>query len=203
VLFIARCPVCGRAGASPCAGCVARLVPALGSAVPCLFLYVGVGRTLVVALKYRNGRGLVAWLARGLAGLVPPGSVDVVTWAPTHATRRRRRGYDQAEVLARATAARLGVPCRSLLRRTDRAGPQTGRARQDRLVGPAFQARRRVRGRVLLVDDVMTTGATLDAAIRALDEAGADVVVPIAAAATPRPGDALVAPTLCSRVGKG
>ena len=87
-------------------------------------------------------------------------------------------------MLARAVAWRLGVPCRRLLRRTD-GPPQTGRTRAERLEGPAFVARRRVKGAVLLVDDVVTTGATLRAADAALRAAGAETVHCIAAAATP------------------
>ena len=129
---------------------------------------------------------MVRALARAMARRVRHERVDVVTWAPTSARRRRRRGYDQAELLARAVAWRLGVPCRRLLRRVDDPrGPQTGRTRAERLAGPTFVARRRVRGVVLVVDDVVTTGATLRAAETALLAGGARSVRSIAAAATP------------------
>ena len=111
---------------------------------------------------------------------------DVVTWAPTAPGRRRARGYDQAEVLARAVGRSLGVPVRGLLRRTDRAGPQTGRRRAERLArAPTFVATRRVPDRVVVVDDVVTTGATLQAAASALVAGGAHSVRAVAAAATP------------------
>ena len=155
--------------------------------MPALFAFAGPGQHLLVALKYRNGRSLLPWLGVALARLVGPGTVDAVTWAPTHPARRRRRGFDQAELLARAMARPLGVPVRPLLRRTDRAGPQTGRTRAERLVAPAFVALEPVRGRVAVVDDVVTTGATLRAAVLALEGAGARSALALAVAATPRP----------------
>lgn len=154
--------------------------------VPAAVSYQGVGRRLLLGLKYANGRTLARPLAVRMAALVDPAAVDVVTWAPTSDGRARRRGYDQAELLARAVAAELRVPCRRLLRRLPRAVPQTGRNRADRSVGPSFVARRTWRSlRVLVVDDVVTTGATLRAAQRALERAGALDVVLIAGAATP------------------
>jgi predicted amidophosphoribosyltransferase len=150
-----------------------------------LFAYAGTGRALLAALKYRNGRSLVPWLAVSMARLQAGRSVDVVTWAPTHPGRRRQRGYDQAEILARALARSLGVPCRRLLRRTDRARPQTTLGRAERLVAPAFAALGPAPGHIVVVDDVVTTGATLAAAAAALRASGASVVTCMAAAATP------------------
>ena len=153
-----------------------------------LLAYEGAGRELVARLKYRNERGAVAALARAMAGLVEPDGVDVVTWAPTTASRRRSRGFDQARLVAKAVARLLGRPCRPLLRRVGDV-PQTGRGRADRRAGPEFRA---VAGRccagrrVLVVDDVITTGATAAAAVRALAVAGARSVTVLAAAHTPR-----------------
>ncbi len=186
MLLADRCPLCRRPGPPPCAACAAQVVAAGGPpGVPVAFAFDGAGRRLVLALKYANGRSLVRPLARAMARLVPRGCVDVVTWAPTSRARRRERGYDQAELLARAVSWQLGVPCRRLLDRADASPPQTGRTRAERLGGPTFTARRRVRGRVLVVDDVVTTGATLRNAQRALREAGAIDVRCVAAAATP------------------
>jgi predicted amidophosphoribosyltransferase len=114
--------------------------------------------------------------------------VGLVTWAPTTTARRRARGFDHAELLARAVARELQLPVRATLHR--RAGPpQTGRPAALRRAGPRFDARRvRLPSRVLLVDDVATTGATVAAAADALRRAGASAVIALTAARTPRPG---------------
>ena len=122
---------------------------------------------------------------RLLPGDEPQRAVDVVTWAPTSSARIAERGFDQAELLARAVAKELGLPCRRLLYRAHGA-PQSGHDRAARLLGPAFRARAPRPGlRVLLVDDVVTTGATLHAAAQSLLDAGIADVRCIAAAATP------------------
>ena len=145
---------------------------------------------VIRGLKYRNQRWVVAELADQLVRSVladPDAPVfDVVTWAPTSDRRQRQRGYDQSELLARAVASRRGLKCRRLLYR-DRSAPQTGRNREERLNGPMFRARPMRRpSRVLVIDDVVTTGSTLRAAGHALDLAGATEVCLLAVAATPR-----------------
>ena len=116
--------------------------------------------------------------------LVDSAEIDVVTWAPTTVARRRQRGFDQAELLGRSVARRLHKPARALLRR--RPGPaQTGQPAARRRSGPRFETAKPVAGRVLLVDDVITTGATVTAAALVLWAAGATEVVALAAARTP------------------
>lgn len=189
--------MCGRRGAAPCARCVSRIHPAgpVASlpgldAVWALVDYVGPAREVVARLKYRNERSSIPWLASGMAALVRAGDPgpDLVTWLPTTATRRRDRGFDQAELLARAVARRGRWPMHALLVRE--AGPaQTGRNRRDRARGPTLAVRPRCTElagrRVLVVDDVLTTGASLIAAARALRRAGAASVVAVTAAHTP------------------
>lgn len=184
--------MCGAQGPAPCGRCAAELrrapsLPAPPGVDSCtaLLAYDGAGRELVARLKYRNARSSVPFLARGMAAVVPA-RIDVVTWAPTTPARLRARGFDQARLLARAVARELGVPCRPLLRRLP--GPaQTGRDAVARHAGPAFTVGQSLRGgrRVLLVDDVVTTGATVAAAARALRDAGAEAVHAVAAARTP------------------
>jgi predicted amidophosphoribosyltransferase len=150
------------------------------------FPFDGVARELIVALKFRHRRGAAAVLATQMVRRLDLPRVDVVTWAPTSNRRVRRRGYDQAEVIARAVATQLGVPCIRLLYRAH-GTPQTGKSRSERLVGPAFRARRPRKGlAVLVVDDVVTTGATLFTAADALLAAGVARVELAAVASTQR-----------------
>jgi predicted amidophosphoribosyltransferase len=130
---------------------------------------------LIAALKYRNHRDVLTVAARALAVFVArsPVPVDALTWAPTSPSRRRDRGYDQAELLARGVGRRTGLHATATLRR--RSGdPQTGADRVQRLRGPSFEPSAPVSGHVVVVDDVCTTGATLSAAAGALRRAGAD-----------------------------
>lgn len=204
MLLAATCAACGRRGASPCVDCHARLQapapepdpPGLSGLVV-LLRYDGPARPLVARIKYRGHRQALGWLAAGLAEHVVAAGhrPGVVTWAPTTVAHRRARGFDHGELLARRVARELGAPARRLLKR--HAGPaQTGRhARQRRDDGPSFAARVGVAtgavgpspGPILVVDDVVTTGATLRAAVTALRSTGIEVV-PAALARTPRPG---------------
>lgn len=146
----------------------------------------------MLGFKYRNRRQLGGHLAGLLvnrliaAGVGSETRIDVVTWAPTSSRRRRQRGFDQAELVARRVAAQLGLPCRRLVERHGDDVTQTGLGRADRLRGPRFRVRPDVAGRrILLIDDVVTTGATLGSAAAALRGAGAADVVQAAVAATP------------------
>ncbi len=138
------------------------------------WVHAGEAAAMVRSLKYGRSTALVTTIAGRMAEVAP--AADVVTWAPCTPERRRRRGFDPAELLARALARRLGLPVRSCLRRLDRQ-PQTARSRAGRLAGPDLTARKgRIGGRVLVVDDVCTTGSTLRAAAAALRAGGASSV---------------------------
>jgi predicted amidophosphoribosyltransferase len=112
----------------------------------------------------------------------PPDAV--VTWVPLGRRRKRARGFDQAEALARPLAADAGLHLRRLLVRTAETAPQArrgGEARRAALRG-AFRALGAVPQRVLLIDDVLTSGATAAECARTLLGAGADEVGVLTAA---------------------
>lgn len=191
VLIERRCAACGTPGGALCRPCVATFDPPPAIDPPdgldsfeSLVRYDGAARELVLALKYRNTRPALRMVARALAAVAAPHAPDAVTFAPTTAARRRERGYDQAQLLARGVARELRVPLLRALER--RAGPpQTGRDRAERLIGPRLVARAPVAGSILVVDDVCTTGATLGAAAAALRDAGAGAVHGATFAVTP------------------
>ncbi len=154
--------------------------------------YEGPLRDLI--LLFKNGRR--DELASPLAELLQR-RLDQLPWPPPDAVvpvpawwgRRLRRGFDHADLLARHLAS-LGSYRRVAALRRCRRGTQAGRTRTERLALPrgTFSARRAVRGHVLLVDDVLTTGATARACTRTLHAAGASTVSLLTVARTPRPG---------------
>jgi len=148
--------------------------------------YEGALRGIVHALKYEGRRSLARLLARRIlsqCGSVITGA-DVAVPVPLHASRRRERGFNQATDLAR----HLGLPVTRALRRVRPTTSQTAlpAAQRHRNVRGAFAPARwprRIKGRVvLLVDDVSTTGATLEECARVLKDLGAREVRAVTAA---------------------
>lgn len=154
--------------------------------------YEGPARPLVRALKYRGAAGLAAPMAAQIAANAPRGLLEPpaeLVPVPLHPARRRHRGFNQAERLAAALSRRTRLPVNDCLRRRGRVARQVGRDRAQRMAGApgtiSLATRRRVPRTAVLVDDVVTTGATLAACAAALREAGAACVMAIAYARTP------------------
>jgi ComF family protein len=201
VVFPRRCAGCGRGPWPFCARCLVELrpitppwcvrcgapsildVPTCRDCPPSQvtsarapFRYEGAARTAIHRLKFSGWRDVAGAVAASIAaapGGLPP--VDVVTWVPLARRRLATRGYDQARALAVALGRRLDVPVARLLRRTVATGPQAARSGAERrsAMAGAFTAVRSIPPRVLLVDDVLTTGATVAACADALRAAGA------------------------------
>jgi predicted amidophosphoribosyltransferase len=177
----ARCPRCALA---PHRGgrCPARDAAFALSWAP--FAYEGTAKALVGALKFAGALPVAGLMAAQLAANAPPGllrpGVTLVP-VPTHPARRRRRGFDQALVLAAALGTRTGLPVASCLRRRGAATRQLGADRDERRAAGrlVIEAIRPPPSRCVLVDDVHTTGATLDACARALRARGARHVVAV------------------------
>lgn len=177
------CVKCGQglpptdSGPGLCLRC--RQVPLDIDGIRSPYLFVGTVREAVHAFKYRQLRALAPTLALLLHQYLAaqPLPADTVMSVPLHRRRLRERGYNQAALLARELGKLLGLPVVNALRRTRDAPPQARAATAEdrrRNVAQAFATSRPLEGRaILLVDDVCTTGATLEACARALKRAGA------------------------------
>lgn len=220
LLVPVTCAACGLPGAHLCAECEGLLVSA-GTTVGCRrcghpwsvavatcpecpraidrlrygVAYQPPATAVVHAFKHGRRRGLAHLLAGIMVAAMPRPGADALVPVPITPRRRRQRGANQSVLLAHALARHWDLPVAMLLRRvgpevTQRGASATRRADQVRGV---FVARRDLPGaRVVLVDDVMTTGATLSACARALRRAGAVRVEAVAAARVIRFGSIAV-----------
>lgn len=140
--------------------------------------YDGPARALARAWKERGLRPVATLAAELVVAHLERPAADVIAYIPPDPVRQLGRGQHPAERLANELGERWELDQAALLRRTRAVGRQTGLPRADRSrnVRNAFAATSPARGRVVLVDDVYTTGATVDAAARVLRSAGADEV---------------------------
>ena len=152
--------------------------------------YEGPAQGVVRALKFKGATRAAGAMAAQIAAGGPPGWLGAeraLVPVPLHPARARKRGYNQALLLAEALAARAGGAVVDCLERTGPAQTQVGRDRAQRLRGIAGSIR--VAGtaprHAVLVDDVITTGATLDTCARALIAGGSFSVVAVGYARTP------------------
>jgi ComF family protein len=202
VLLPQRCLVCGLPGGEVCGGCrseLRRIGPPLcercgaPTAWPVRRCAECVGRRLafarareaveydepvrrvVAAWKERGLRRIAAWAAAVVVEEVTRPDVACLVWVPGDVDRRLKRGHHAAERLARELATAWELPALPLLARARGSSPQRGKSRHDRRrnVAGALRPAGRIPSRIALVDDVYTTGATVNAAASALRRGGA------------------------------
>ncbi len=193
-----RCAFCGARTTTEeryvCEGCYADL-PWTGStwlggpfrAAAAPLAYEFPVDAAIKALKFRRrlwyGPALAQLLSRSIDAL--PGDIDAVLPVPLHWRRKWRRGFNQAREIGRPVARQLGVPLIGGVRRARATRPQSGLSagERHRNVQGAFVARERCRARhVLIVDDVITTGATIAQLARVVLDSGAGEVSALAVA---------------------
>jgi ComF family protein len=160
-------------------------------------VYEGALARAILLLKHEQIEPLGTWFAGRLAQVVKSNeqrmAADVIVPVPLHRQRAQERGYNQVDLFGKPLAKRLRLPYRPVLLVRSRPRPEKHLLRHDErweAVRGAFAIRkgRRVDNlRILLLDDVMTTGATLDACSRALSEAGAKSVLGLTIARAARP----------------
>lgn len=182
------CGVCGRpcGPAEPaCERCLEALAsaPAVSIAVAgvdrgcAATAYEGTARKLVTSLKFAGRLALAGVAARAICAAAGPGALrGALVPVPADPVRRRLRGFDPAEAIARALALQAGLPLCVCLERSH-GRRQVGRSRSGRLAGPAVRAAFATPPEAVLVDDVVTTGATVSACARALRQAGSSRVL--------------------------
>src|SRR3712207_4677491 len=174
-------PVCGRCGLPTafetfvCEECKGVNFGFEGARAP--LRYEGVGKEIVHVLKYRGYTRVVDRLAAPLmvGALAKDLKFDAVVPVPVHRSRLRRRGFNQAELLARGVAKKINAPVSDTLQVVRRTRDQVDLSASERRenVAGAFSASARIRGRILLIDDVFTTGATMSSCAESLTRAGA------------------------------
>ena len=194
LFFPPKCAICRRIGVhGVCAACAAALPrtekplregAGYGKcAVP--LRYEGAVREAILRFKFRGALGAAEGFGALLAQCAAEelgGEFDLVTWAPVSRRRLRQRGYDQAELLAQEAAAAWGAKPVRLLRKTRDNPPQSGLGAAERrgnVIGvyEAIAVETLQNARILLIDDIITTGSTLSECVRVLQAAGARSVV--------------------------
>lgn len=170
------CPAC----ASQMAQLAAGQTDVFGYAAFSPYQYDGAAAQIIQTYKYGGSRWLCAFMAQSVAQCVCAAQLkpSCVCHVPLHDKKRRKRGFDQAALLAQNVAQLLGKPYTPALLRVRNTPSQTKLTSKERLenVQGAFDPTMAVSGHVLLIDDVLTTGATAAECARVLKEAGAESV---------------------------
>lgn len=152
-------------------------------------VYTESARSIVRRLKFGNARYLVTSMSEYMLDVLmfTDWEYDCFTFVPVDDKRKKRRGYNQAELLAEALSFKTTTPCYPLLKKIKSTQNQARLGREERLTNPvgAFQAVGTVPDHIVLIDDVMTTGATASECAKTLKRAGANVVYLLTFASVP------------------
>jgi competence protein ComFC len=203
LVFPPRCPVC-KSGTQDiiCPGCIQDLTFNTFIYIPektvhidlavALSLYDGPLRKALMEVKFRHRKRIITFLAELMkdADLSPLGEADMIVPVPLSMNRLKKRGFNQAAVIAEGVARQLGIPLSGILERKRDTRPQFSLSEGERFgnVKDAFfiEETKDLEGKTLLVvDDILTTGATVDECSRLLKRNGAEKVTVLTLARTP------------------
>lgn len=195
LIFPARCTLCGKitaGGRRVCNSCMKhnppqahfRLLEEPEFSLFCVsaYEYEGQARQAILQYKFRGKKEKATGFAQALTLALPPRwqTADVVCWVPVSHQRRRERGYDQSELVARKVAKAIGRPCRKLLQKVVDNQPQhelNADQRWENVRNVYLADNKQCQGKtILLIDDIVTTGATMLECASCLLRAGAKEV---------------------------
>jgi len=194
LLFPPRCPTCGRLTAPGsrefCSFCGKSTAPAgrrsdrnvFYDEAYAAYVFEGKIRDLVLDLKFHGKRENARPLGQALAACIAKNGLrfDIISWIPVSASRLKERGYDQAGLIAASAAGALGHKCTPTLRRIKSTLPNSrmdSSSDRKRNVSGAFETIYDIAGkRIVLIDDVISSGATMNECARVLKSSGAAAV---------------------------
>ena len=145
------------------------------------YVYDELMRDLLLDMKFKNKKRIATGLGMMWAKQVNmPEGEFMLTWLPMHPTKQKERGFNQAEIMAKEIAKHLKIPCENVLRRIVDTPPQSGlhpKQRQENVEG-AFEVVLgiAVHKQVVVIDDIYTTGASMNECAKVLKESGAEFV---------------------------
>ena len=154
------------------------------------FIYDELMRDLLRDMKFRNKKRMATGLGLLWAKSIEmPDEEFVLTWLPMFPKKQRERGFNQAEVMAKMIAKEFGIPCRNILRRTVDTPAQSGlhpKLRQENVKDVFEMSGSELGADIVIIDDIFTTGASLNECAKVLKEAGAGKIYAKTLALTPR-----------------
>ncbi len=188
---------CGRIGKLFCKNCQELIEPGIPllqhlptdpalDESAAIFIYNRPIKSLIRALKYQGVTAIAEILANLAFASFPDWTASIITWVPLHKSKLNQRGFNQAELITKHLSKSICIPYLSLLTRAQPTSPQAGLSRAERLehyqAGTFLATPECANQNIILLDDVLTTGATLIACARALKAAGANSVYGLAIA---------------------